>query len=357
MLAKCKTGSVNATSSQTAAPTLPSTQQRVLLKHRPVDLLAHSDVELVTEPIPELENGEALVHNEAIGIDASVRTWLGEGSGYFPPVEIGECVRSSTIGRIVATQSDRYEIGQVVTTLGAWEEYTVVRDDFFTTFVSDPDPEYDVEAFMALYGSTGATAYIGMLEVAAVQKGDTVVVSAAAGATGSVAAQLAKLKGATVIGTAGGAEKCAWLVDELGLDGAIDYRSEDLSARLRELAPKRVDVFFDNVGGAILDAVLGRIAPNGRIALCGHISTYTESEKSPGPANYVQLIQQQATMKGFLAYNEIARFPEIAVQLEAWHKSGDLQLNVDRHDGLEHCVDALNAMFTGANIGKILVTL
>ena len=335
----------------------PTTRNRVLLRRRPEGLVSPDDVEMVTESMPELEDGEALLDNEVIGIDASVRSWLGEGSGYLPPVELGEVVRCSTIGRVVATRCDRYSVGDIITTLGGWEDHTVIRDDFFSTFVSDPDPDYDLEAFLALYGSTGCTAYIGMLEVAEVREGETVVVSAAAGATGSAAAQIARIRGAQVIGIAGSDEKCRWLTEEVGLHGAINHRSEDIVARLRELAPKRVDVFFDNVGGDVLDAVMARLAMHARVVLCGHISSYNDDERPPGPSNYVNLIQQRATMQGFLAFDEVPRFPEIGEQLRAWHEAGDIVVRTERFEGLESGVEALNAMFTGGNTGKIVMLL
>ncbi|MFZ4669357.1 MAG: NADP-dependent oxidoreductase [Microthrixaceae bacterium] len=335
--------------------TVPASRRRVLLRRRPDGLVAHDDVELVTEPLAALAEGEALLANEVIGIDASVRSWLGDGSGYLPPVELGDVVRCSTIGRIIASRCERFGIGDIVTTLGGWEDLTVIRDDFFSTTVSPPDPDYDLEAFLALYGSTGCTAYIGIVEIGEVTESDTVVVSAAAGATGAAAAQIAKRLGARVIGIAGTDDKCRWLVDELGLDGAINHRTEDIIGRLRELAPQRVDVFFDNVGGDVLDAVMARLAMHARVVLCGHISSYTDDEKPPGPSNYTNLIQQRATMQGFLSFDEIPRFPEIGDQLRAWHLAGDLRVRTERFDGLEHAVDALNAMFTGANTGKIVV--
>ena len=337
--------------------TLPTTQQRVLLRRRPEGLLEHDDVETVEEPLVQLAEGEALLANEVIGIDATVRNWLGPGRGYLPPVEIGEPVRCSSIGRVVATRCDRYAIGDIVTTLGGWEEFSVIRDDFFSTWVSAPDPSYDLEAFLALYGSTGCTAYIGMLEVAGLAEGETAVVSAAAGATGSAAAQIARIKGARVIGIAGTDEKCRWLVEDVGLHGAINHRTDDIAARLKELAPDRVDVFFDNVGGAVLDAVLARLALHARVVLCGHIATYNESGKAPGPANYINLIQQRASMTGFLAIDQVPRFPEIGEQLRAWHEAGDIVVRTQRYVGLDSGVDALNAMFTGANTGKIVIAV
>ncbi len=328
---------------------------QVVLRRRPDGLLRDDDVELVQVPVPDLADGEALVHNEVLGIDASVRSWLSPARGYLPPVELGEAVRCSSVGRIVASRCDVYAVGDVVTTLAAWQDYSIVRDDLFTTWLSGPDPTFDVAAYLSLYGSTGCTAYIGMVEVGRIVEGETVVVSAAAGATGSVAAQIAKLHGCRVIGIAGSDEKCAWLRDELALDGAINHRTENIAARLKELAPRRVDVFFDNVGGSVLDAVLTRLAVHARVVLCGAISGYNDTEKPPGPANYLNLIQQRASMTGFLSLDDIPRFPEIGAQLRAWEQEGRLRHQAHVFEGLEHSVEALNSMFTGANTGKILI--
>jgi len=335
---------------------VPERMQRIVLRRRPDGLVTWDDVELVTVDVPTPGEGEALMHNEVMAIDASVRSWLSPAKGYLPPVEIGEAVRCSSAGRIVATDCDAYGIDDVVTSLAAWEEYSIIRDDLFSTRLSGPDPDYDTTGYLSLYGSTGCTAYIGMVEVGAVRAGDVVAVSAAAGATGSIAAQIAKLHGARVIGIAGADDKCAWLIDELGLDGAINHRTEDVSARLKELGP-RVDLFFDNVGGAVLDAVLSRLALHARIVLCGAISTYNDTEKAPGPSNYVQLIQQRATMTGFLSLDDVPRFPEIGETLRTWEREGRLRYHAELFDGIESSVDALNAMFTGANTGKVVIRL
>lgn len=332
----------------------PVHMQRIVLRRRPEGLLRRDDVELVEVALPELAEGEALMRNEVLAVDASVRSWLSPARGYLPPVGIGEAVRCSSAGRIVASRCDAYAVGDVVTSLAAWEECSVVRDDLFTTRLSGPDPGYDTTAYLSLYGSTGCTAYIGMVEVGRVAADDVVVVSAAAGATGSVAAQIAKLHGATVIGIAGSESKCRWLIDELGLDAAIDHRSEDVSARIKALVG-RVDVYFDNVGGSVLDAVLSRLAVHARVVLCGAISTYNDTEKAPGPANYVNLIQQRASMTGFLALDDIPRFPEIGERLRDWEREGRLRYHAEVFDGLGSAVDALNAMFTGANTGKIVI--
>ena len=331
----------------------------VVLRSRPVGLLRHEDVELVDLPMPEVPPGGVLVETEWIGIDATVRSWLQEGEGYFPAVEIGEVVRSSGSGRVSATDSPNYRLGDVATALTGWQRYVALPDDILVTNVGHAD-EVDQQAHLAVYGSAGMTAYIGMLEVGEVKPGDTVVVSAAAGATGSLAAQIAKLHGARVVGIAGTPEKCAWLtdpVDGLGLDGAIDHHDPDLAAKLKELCPKRVDVFFDNVGGPVLDVVLARIANGARVVLCGAISSYNDAHRPPGPANYLNLIQRRASMRGFLTLDHWGRFREIQPILQGWVESGELRYRTTIFEGLESAVDALNGMFTGANTGKVVIRL
>jgi NADPH-dependent curcumin reductase CurA len=201
------------------------------------------------------------------------------------------------------------------------------------------------------------TAYVGLTEIGKVREGETVVVSAAAGATGSSAVQIAKILGGRVIGVAGSDEKCRWLVDDLGADGAINYRTDDLAAKIKEFCPKGVDVFFDNTGGPVLDAVLGRIANGGRVVLCGAISSYNDHHKPPGPANYLNLISRRASMQGFISWDSWGRWAEITDQLRTWVRDGSLRYRTHIFEGLDSAPDALNAMFTGENIGKIVVKL
>ncbi|MEO6989000.1 MAG: NADP-dependent oxidoreductase, partial [Aquihabitans sp.] len=269
--------------------------RQVVLRRRPTGLVQPDDTELITTPAPELADGEALVRTTYIGIDAAVRTWLNDQRGYLPPVQIGEPVRAGGVGEVIATRCDAYEVGDVVTTLSDFQELVVVRDDMFTTVIPKP---VDQLSMLSVYGSTGATAYFGMTDIGKPKAGETVVVSAAGGATGSLAGQIAKIAGARVVGIAGGPEKCRVVVEEFGFDACIDHRNDDIVAGLREHCPDRVDVYFDNVGGPILDAVLGRLAQGGRIALCGVISSYLTGEH-PGPANYTNLLARCGTMSGF----------------------------------------------------------
>jgi NADPH-dependent curcumin reductase CurA len=327
--------------------------RQILLRHRPSGLVQPGDTELVTTPAPEPADGEALVRTTYVGLDAAVRTWLNNQRGYLPPVQLGEVIRAAGIGEVVSSRCDAYAVGDVITTLTGFQEYVIVRDDVFST----PIPgESDQLAIMSVYGPTGATAYIGMMDVGRPEPGDTVVVSAAAGATGSVAGQIAKIAGARVVGIAGGPEKCRAVVEDFGFDACIDYKNDDLEAALKEHCPKQVNVYFDNVGGPILNAVLGRLAMNARIVLCGVISSYLTGDH-PGPTNYVNLLSKTATMQGFNALDQWGRFDEASAALRQWEHEGRIAHRETVFEGVESCVDALNGLFTGANIGKMLVKL
>lgn len=334
-------------------PELPNRQ--ILLRRRPTGLVAPEDTELVTTPAPQLADGEALLRTTYVGLDAAVRTWLNDQPGYLPPVQLGEVIRAAGIGEVVQTRCDAFAVGDVVTTLSGFQEYVIIRDDVFSTPVSPSDAK-DQLAVMSVFGPTGATAYIGMVDVGMPQAGETVVVSAAAGATGSIAGQIAKIAGARVVGIAGGPEKCRAVVEDFGFDACIDYKNDDVAAALKAHCPKRVNVYFDNVGGPILDAVLGRLAQNARVVLCGVISSYLTGEH-PGPANYVNLLSKTARMQGFNALDQWGRFDEAYAALRKWGDEGRLSHRETVFDGIDSCVDALNGLFTGANIGKTLVKL
>jgi NADPH-dependent curcumin reductase CurA len=327
------------------------TNRQILLRRRPTGLVQPGDTELVASLAPEPAEGEALVRATYVGIDAAVRTWLDGQPGYLPPVELGDVIRAAGIGEVVESRCDAYAVGDVVTTLTGFQEYVIIRDDVFTTPVVGVT---DQLAVMSVYGPTGATAYFGMTGIGRPQPGETVVVSAAAGATGSVAGQIAKIAGARVVGIAGGPVKCRAVVEDFGFDACIDYKENGLAAALKLHCPRGVNVYFDNVGGPILDAVLGRLAPKARVVLCGVISSYLTGEH-PGPANYVNLLAKTALMQGFNALDEWGRFDEAFAALRQWEQDGLLVHRQTIFEGIESCVDALNGMFTGVNIGKLLV--
>jgi NADPH-dependent curcumin reductase CurA len=327
------------------------TNRQILLRRRPAGLVQPDDTELITSTAPEPAEGEALLRTTYVGIDAAARTWLDDQPGYLPPVQLGEVIRAAGIGEVVESRCGAYAVGDVITTLTGFQDYVIIRDDLFSTPVVGLT---DQLAVMSVYGPTGATAYFGMTGIGRPQPGETVVVSAAAGATGSVAGQIARIAGARVVGIAGGPEKCRAVVDDFGFHACIDYKQGDLPAALKEHCPRGVNVYFDNVGGPILDAVLGRLAAKARVVLCGVISSYLTGEH-PGPANYVNLLAKTALMQGFNALDEWGRFDEAFAALRGWEQEGLLAHRETVFEGLESCVDALNGLFTGANIGKMLV--
>lgn len=328
------------------------TNRTITLAQRPDGLVRPDDFALVEAPVPEPAEGEAVVRTQYLSLDPTVRTWVSDARSYFPPVAIGEVVRCPGAGRVVATNVDAFAVGDPIYTLTGWQDYAVIRDDGFATRLP---PDMTFTQALGVLGNNGITAYIGMLDIGTPQPGETVVVSAAAGATGSVAGQLAKLRGARVVGIAGRPDKCAWVVDELGFDACVDHRAEDFVDQLRAATPDRVDVYFDNVGGPVLDAVLKRLANRGRVVLCGAIAVYNERHKPPGPANYLELITQRGTMTGFNAFDHWDRFGAITDELAGWLADGSLKGREHVLEGLEAAPEGLNMLFTGENLGKLLV--
>jgi NADPH-dependent curcumin reductase CurA len=263
-------------------------------------------------------------------------------------------MRAGGVGRVVRSNAPGFSPGDLVSGLVGWQDYAVLSTKGFVAPFKLP-PGVPPTMALSLFGLTGLTAYFGLLEIGKPKEGETVVVSGAAGATGMAAAQIAKIKGCRSIGIAGGAEKCGYLTQELGLDAAIDYKSEDVEARLREVCPKGIDVYFDNVGGEILSAALGNLAMRGRVVLCGAISGYNDMRNMRGPRNYLNLLVQRGRMEGFIVTDFAAKFGEGFMQLAAWAKEGRIKDRVDVAEGLESAPAALRRLFTGANVGKQLI--
>jgi NADPH-dependent curcumin reductase CurA len=334
---------------------MTSTYRRMLLAARPEGLVNATNFTLDdTAPIPTIEDGEVLVKVRYLSIDPTIRGWLNDAPGYLPPIGLGEVIRSGGIGEVIASNNDAYPVGATVFGMLGWQEYAVVDANGQLTVVPEGvDPTW----VLSVFGITGMTAYFGLLDIGQPQAGDTVVVSGAAGATGSVVGQIAKLVGASrVVGIAGTDEKCAWLTDELGFDAAINYRRENVMVRLSETCPDGIDVFFDNVGGRILDAALAHLAMKARVVICGAISQYN-SEVTEGPKNYLSLISKRARMEGFLILDYLDRFPEAQLKMFEWVLGGSIQHKEDIVDGLEHAGDALNLLFSGENSGKVIVKI
>jgi NADPH-dependent curcumin reductase CurA len=311
---------------------------------------------LEVEDAPEPGPGEALVRTRYISIDPTIRTWMDDVPGYLPPIAIGEVVRSAGVGEVVRSNSERYPVGDLVFGLTGWQEYTLVDEG--ARMMQPLPPGVDPTAALSVFGTTGMTAYFGLIDVGRVGEGDTVVVSGAAGATGSIVGQIARIKGAArVVGIAGTEQKCAWLVDELGFDAAVNYREDQVAARLREACPDGIDVYFDNVGGELLDICLAQLALRGRIVLCGAIATYNDRAGITGPRNYRNLIARRGRMEGFIILDYIPRFPEAQAEMGAWVADGRVKFAVHLVDGLEQAPEALNLLFTGGNTGKVIVRL
>ncbi len=337
-------------------PVVPETFRRYLLASRPHGLVDEGTVRLDdTATVPEPADGQALIRVRFLSIDPTIRTWMDDAPGYLPPIAIGEVVRSGGIGEVVASRNPAYREGDLVFGMTGWQEYVLA--DGGTSAMTTLPAGVDPAAALSVFGVTGMTAYFGLFDVGQPRAGDTVVVSGAAGATGSVVGQLARIAGASnVVGIAGSAEKCGWLTGELGFDHAIDYREEPVGRRIAEVCPDGIDIYFDNVGGEILDAALANLAMKARVVLCGAISQYNE-ERPTGPRNYLSLIARRARMEGFLVLDYLERFPEAQAAMATWVMDGSIKYRDHMVEGLEHAVDALNLLFSGGNTGKVIVSV
>ena len=327
-----------------------------LLASRPVGMVKESDFELRESPIPEPSEGEVLVRNLYLSFDPAMRGWMEDRASYIPPVKIGEPMRAASVAQVTESRHPDFQPGDFVQGTFGWQEWATARPGGMMPITKLP-PGIPLSWPLGVLGITGLTAYFGMLDLGKPVPGETVVVSGAAGATGSVAAQIAKLKGCRVIGIAGGPEKCGWLTGKASLDGAIDYKSEDVGQRLGELCPDGIDMFFDNVGGEILDAALARIAEKARVVLCGGISGYNETEPPPGPRNLMNLIIRRARMEGFIVLDYLPRFGEAIGELARWVGEGRILHQEDVQEGFENAPRTLQRLFRGDNLGKQLLRI
>ena len=312
-----------------------------ILNARPAGKLTREEFRWNEAPIPQPSDGQALIRTLWLSVDPAQRIWMARDS-YKPAVPLGDVMQSFAVGQVLESRHPDFKPGDLVRGDFSWQDYVVTDGNGFGGMQKVP-PGTPPNLALSLFGVNGLTAYFGMTEIGRVKSGDTVVVSGAAGATGSVAGQIAKIQGCRVIGTAGGKEKCEWLVKEVHFDAAIDYKSEDIGARLSELCPKGIDVFFDNVGGTVLNEVLARINVNARIVLCGSISKSDVSEPQPGLANYSNLVARRARMEGFTGLDYPSRGPEALEALCHWQREGTLVHKEDVVAGLENAPRATSA--------------
>jgi len=323
-----------------------------LLKNRPDGMVRESDFELSSTPIPKIEEGQILVRNRTLAFEPAMRGWIDDKPNYLPPVQIGAVMRGTSIGEVIESKREGYAPGDLVSAMTGWQEYAVA-DATARAIPTGVDPALAI----SVLGLTGVTAYYGLLKIGQPKEGDTVVVSGAAGATGSVAGQIAQLRGCRVIGIAGGAQKCEWLTSEAHFDEAIDYKNEDVDERLAALCPDGIDVFFDNVGGTILNSALGQLAHGARIVVCGSISGYNEKERQAGPANYYNLVQKRARMEGFVILDYLPKAAEAVGDLVKWTGEGHIAWKADIQSGFENAPKTLLRLYSGSNFGKQLLEI
>ena len=325
-----------------------------LMTSRPDGMVTRDNFTFQEVPVPEVNNGSMLVRNLYMSFDPTLRAWMNEQDTYVSAIKIGEVMRCNAVGEVVESSLDGFEKGDLVQGGIGWQDYVVTDGAGIMPFRKLP-PGTPPTMALSVLGVTGLTAYFGLLEIGKPKEGDVVVISGAAGATGSVVGQIAKIKGCTTVGIAGGAEKCQWLIDELGYDHAIDYKNDNVKEALAKATPNGVDVYFDNVGGELLDLVLNRINIGARVVLCGAISGYNSDGPGYGPRNYTRLIIQRARMEGFIILDYADRFMEAAGQLVGWVQEGKLVYAEDIQEGLEQAPETFQRIFTGKNRGKQLL--
>lgn len=329
------------------------TRQWLLNDHprgRPIE---DNDLKLVESELAAPAPGQMLLKTLYLGFDPAQKGWMENVADYVAPMAIGDVMRGSAILEVLESADGKFPVGTTVAGTSVWSEY-VLSDG---AMLNASEPGLPPTAMLSILGTTGMTAWCGLFKVGEPLPGDTVLVSGAAGATGSIVGQLAKIAGCKTIGIAGGAEKCAWLVEEAGYDHAIDYKSGDIRARLKELAPGGVDVIFDNVGGKILNAMLGQIATGARVVICGGISRYETGTLPAGPENYFNLVFRRARMQGFIVTDWASEFPGIRKRMAALIADGSLTYREDIQDGFENAPETLKRLFSGANKGKQLLKL
>ena len=334
--------------------TMPTTTRQWLLNGHPRGRgIEDGDFKLVETALPDPGPGEMLIRIRWLGFDPAQKGWMENIADYVAPMAIGDVMRGSGIGEVVASNGGRFAVGDMVFGTTGWTEYLISDGRDLNKVETDLPPT----AVLSVLGTTGLTAYCGLFKVGRPLAGDTVLVSGAAGATGSVVGQLAKIAGCRAVGIAGGTDKCDWLVDEAGYDAAIDYKAGDLREQIKQHCPNGIDVIFDNVGGEILNEMLGRIATAARVVICGGISRYETGSLPAGPQNYFNLVFRRASMAGFIVIDWAAEFPAIRKRLEGFVADGRLNYREDIQHGFENAPETLKRLFVGANRGKQMLEL
>ncbi|RZS90470.1 NADP-dependent oxidoreductase [Aquimarina brevivitae] len=327
--------------------------KQIILKKRPKGLPDKDTWELQSNPIPEPGEGEVLVQHHYISLDPAMRGWINEGKSYIEPVAVGDVMRSGSIGKVIQSNNHpKFKEGDFITGWGGVQQYTVTNGENWHKVDPNLAP---LPMYIGTLGMPGMTAYFGILEVGKIKEGDVVLVSGAAGAVGSIVGQIAKIKGCKVIGIAGGEKKCKYVKEELGFDGVIDYKSEELHAAIKRECPKGIDVYYDNVGGDILDAALARLRMHARVVICGAISQYNNKENVKGPSNYLSLLVNRATMQGMVVMDYAKDYGKAAKEMGGWLAQGKLKSKEDIYEGIENFHDTFLRLFSGDKMGKLVL--
>lgn len=332
--------------------------RRVVLRSRPAHVPEPGNFEVVEVPRPEPGEGELLVRNLFFSMEPAIRARLDDRVTYMPPIGLGEPIQSPTVGRVVRSNHPGYAEGEILFGFNDWQDYVLVSDDTLLLDRVRPEEGVPLSHYIGALGGSGTTAYVGLHDVGGIQAGETVVVSAAAGAVGSVAGQIARLRGCRVVGLVGSAEKAAVITDKLGFDVAIDYRATpDLAAAVAEACPDGVDLYYDNVGGATLDAMLLNMKTYGRIVACGMMAGYNQQDRPPGIFNLWEIVARQLKMEGFLLPTYTASIPQALRELHDWVRSGDLVVLENVTHGIHRAPEAFCHLMAGSTIGKTLLAL
>ncbi len=324
-----------------------------ILRKRPEGMPDTSTWSLESNPIPEPGDGEVLVQQHFISLDPAMRGWMNDAKSYIPPVELGAVMRAGSVGKVIKSNNHpKLKEGDFVSGWGGVQQYTVTDGENW--YPVDPTLA-PLPMYIGTLGMPGMTAYFGILQEGKIKEGDVVLVSGAAGAVGSIVGQIAKIKGCRVVGIAGGTAKCDYLVNELGFDAAIDYKSEEIYEAIKKECPKGIDVYFDNVGGEILDAALARLRMKARVIICGAISQYNNRQDVRGPKNYLSLLVNRATMKGMIVFDYAADYKKAAQEMGQWLMEGKLKSKEDIYEGIENFPETFTRLFTGDKMGKLVL--
>ena len=323
------------------------------LAARPVGIIKEADYQWAEEPVPELQDGQVLIRNLYLSLDPANRAWVREEGSYMAPIPLGSVMLGIAVGVVEESRNPNFQAGDNVQGFLGWQEYAVSDGAGLNKLPNNP--AIPLTAYLGLFGGIGLTAYFGLLDITDPKPGETLVVSAAAGAVGSIVGQIGKIKGCRVVGIAGSDEKLKWIVDELGYDAAINYKTENIRQGLKRTCPNGIDIYFDNVGGEILDAALAMINLRARISVCGMISQYNTTAPVPGPYNLINILTKRAKMQGFIVTDYLPRAQEAIPELIKWYMEGKLKYRVDVVEGLKEAPRAVNKLFEGSNQGKLII--